>query len=374
MPKQTLLVNSRAQLAVDYGDDDTLLLNLDPSVTISLGDDRGVTSSLSGLVVPLEPLASAVVNGRDGPTFVVTPPGQTAMIAIARGISMLGVSPAAIAAQILASGISLLANPVKLYDTGATLAGSGGGAIQQLTPITQVTVNSLPGSQCNYISYDLELKATIASTVEAVPLIFVAIDFYEFPTDTVPVDSINWVVAAGNTGHITQGKGPLRGQYMVVKASNLSTSNNPVVIDSFKLYGNSRSIQRDDWRDIFSGNLTSGVGGLKAMTSNMQTNLVGLNSLLVVNGGANNVRLAGLWAGEVSVYLNVTGLTTDQMQFQLIAASTGEMIENIFVGSAGNQVIHRQYNFPREPVLVTYTNGTAATPGTITSSIVALEP
>lgn len=105
MSRNTILVTSRAQTVVDAGDPDTLLLNLDPTVTIYLGDDRGITSVLSA-ITPLQPLASAVVNGNDGATWAVTPSGQQAFIAISPNTSLLTVSPAVIAQQIFNSGIN----------------------------------------------------------------------------------------------------------------------------------------------------------------------------------------------------------------------------------------------------------------------------
>jgi hypothetical protein len=126
MGKSTVQVNSRPQRVVAQGDPDTLLLNLDPGVTIYLTDSRGDLASNLGGNIPLQPLGTVVINGDDGDTWAVTSVGQVANLASAPNTKTLTVSPASIAQQIALSGLSSAA-PQFLSTLGTFATGAAWG-------------------------------------------------------------------------------------------------------------------------------------------------------------------------------------------------------------------------------------------------------
>lgn len=354
------------------GDGPCLFQNLDTANTVYLGTDSGVDGATGSGAIPLEPGGNITLDGSFN-TYAKCLIGLTAEVAVIPGGIGFNSSPSVQLEQIINSGIPLLANPVQIYNSPpTTLPGFGAGVV--MTPVNPVTVNGVAGAFCGYLSYDIVISLSIANNNETSPFATVRLDFYENPADTAPVDSVQWTIAgAFTTGHITNGKGPLRGQYVVATMTAISASGFNQTVNTFRLLGTSRTVTRDDWRDQNQPILTTLSG--RQMTGNAQSNNLGINALLVVNAsGGNNLKFTNLFAGDVYFFCNVTGLTTNQLHVQISAIDgTAANIVDQFIGAATNSQIAEKLTLGRSIYSVSYVNN-ASVAATIQGSLTALEP
>jgi hypothetical protein len=133
--------------------------------------------------------------------------------------------------------------------------------------------------------------------------------------------------------------------------------------------GSGRTYLKDDWRDVNNGNVTT--GGFKQTNGDMQRNQVFADQSLSNGAGTVLNRLGNLWAGRTKLFLNILGLTTKQVLFQLQEnAGLGGQVERVFLGDASTQIFEAEYVLARVPYLMTFTNSSGVT-ATISYSLIA---
>lgn len=355
---------------IEIDDPPTIIQNLDTLNTLTLGSDSGVSPDRSGSF-PLQPGGSVTLDGSVCPTYGICPIGQTASVIKIPGGLNFAPGPATIAAILSASGISLLANPKAVFNITSPVALPTNGSQQFITPLGSVNMgNNNPGVYVgNFLGYEFSLVTTCNTAETSGTFTLVQVDFFENQTDTVPIDSIRWYVSAATAGKTSYGKGPMRGQYMQISMFNGTTAALSQSLTSMRWNGSGRSYQRDDWRDINSGNVTT--GGFKQTAGDMQRNQVFADQSLLNGAGTVLNRLGNNWAGRTKLFLNVLGLTTKQVLFQLQeAAGLGGQVERVFLGDAATQIFEAEYILARVPYLMTFTNSSGVA-ATISYSLVA---
>lgn len=366
---QIVPVNQRSALIYQSTDDNEfLLINWDENNTIYIDDNPGVnpSNSATGFIPPL----GSLTFGGHSTVYGACLPGQTANVQITPNATGFQASPSQIAAEIIASGIPLLANPVPLYTVNNQSVNAG--VAQVLTPLILVTMGvGGAGSLANFLSYEFSSKLTIASTTEVSPRVQLQIDFYENATDTTPVDSIIWTINASNAGHVTFGRGPLRGNYIQVTLTN-TPSVSTVTINSIRITGTSRTCSRDDWREINQGNLTP--VAIKIASGDIRQNIAGVLNSSTINGATSTLRQVQLFQGDVRFFIEVTGLTTNQLELFITDPQTPINVEHTFLGAAGNGRFEGIYTFPRIPMQIDCINNTVSTPAVVTWSVTAQSP
>lgn len=363
--------SNQAIRLISQGDGSTILKNLDLLDTVWLNTDSGVAVAGNGSI-PLQPGGSIILDGAICDTWGICPAGQTATVAIIPGGEFYADGAAFIAAQIAASGVSILANPQPVFNISATPVSLPTSGVQQfIPPANAVTLgNGQPGGFVgNFLGYEFNMVVTCNAAEVAGTFTLVKIDFFELQTDTTPIDTIFWQVAAAAAGKTTYGKGPMRGQYAQISMFNGSTSALSQTLTSMRWYGSGRSYNHDDWRDVNAGNDTT--GGFKQTLGNMQQNQVAADNLLANGAGTVLNRLCNNFAGRAKLFLNITGLTTKQVLFQLQdAAGNGGQLDRIFLGDASTQIYSAEYVLDHCPMLLSFTNSSGV-PATISYSLMA---
>jgi hypothetical protein len=221
----------------------------------------------------------------------------------------------------------------------------------------------------NFLGYEFTLVVTCNSGEVAGTSTLVQVDFFENQTDIIPIDSIRWYVSAATAGKTTFGKGPVRGQYVQISMFNGTSSGLSQSLTSMRFNGSGRTYLKDDWRDVNNGNVT--VGGFKQTNGDMQRNQVFADQSLSNGAGTVLNRLGNLWAGRTKLFLNILGLTTKQVLFQLQEnAGLGGQVERVFLGDASTQIFEAEYVLARVPYLMTFTNSSGV-PATISYSLIA---
>lgn len=364
-PLSVTVSGKPTQLCPPTGQDSVMVYNNDLTDVAYVGYANNLTPFNAQAV---QPLTYVVMSGRRQ-LWGFCPVG-TALLTVTPGGSYASASPAQIAQQILLSGVSLLANPQAVYNITSPVSLPTNGTQQFITPVGSVTVNGNPGVFIgNFLGYEFDLVATCNTAEVAGTFSLVQVDFYENATDTVPIDSIRWWVAAATAGKTTYGKGPMRGQYMQISMFNGTTSALSQSLTSMRWNGSGRSYARDDWRDINSGNVTT--GGFKQTLGDMQQNQVAVDNLLGNAAGTTLNRLCNNFAGRIKLFLNITGLTTKQCLFQLLAPTgSGAQLDRVFLGDASTQIYYGEYVMPRTPMQLSFTNNSGVA-ATISYSLIA---
>jgi hypothetical protein len=364
------LGSNSPSILIEEGDPPTILQNLSLTDTAWLGSDSGVSPGLYSSI-QLQPGGSITLDGSVCSTWGICAAGGSAQILKIPGGLNYAVGAATIAAAILASGISLLANPQAVFNVASPVSLPTSGVQQFITPVNQVTMgNGSPGAYIgNFLGYEFSLVDTCSNSEVAGTFSLVKVDFFENQSDTVPIDTIFWEVAAAAAGKTTYGKGPMRGQYIQLSMFNGSTSAFAQSLTSLRWNGSGRTYGRDDWRDVNAGNVTT--GGFKQTLGNMQQNEVAADNALANGGGTVLNRLCNNFAGRVKVFINVLGMTTKQNLFQFQeAAGSGAQVERVFLGDASTQIFEAEYVLPRSPMLLTFTNSSGVA-ATISYSVIA---
>ena len=365
-PLSVTVSGKPTQLCPPTGLDSVMVYNNDLTDVAYVGYANNLTAFNAQAV---QPLTYVVMSGRRQ-LWGFCPVG-TALLTVTPGGSYASASPAQIAQQILLSGVSLLANPQAVYNAAGPVALPTNGSTAFLTPVNSVTLgNGSPGAYIgNFLGYEFTLVATCNTAEGAGTFSFIQVDFFENQSDTVPIDSIRWWVAAATAGKTTYGKGPMRGQYIQISAINGTTSALAQSLSSIRWNGSGRSYARDDWRDVNAGNVTT--GGFKQTLGDPQENQVFTDNLLVNGAGTVLNRLGNNFAGRVKLFLNITGLTTKQCLFQLLAPTgQGPQLDRVFLGDASTQIYYGEYVLPRTPMQMGFTNN-AGVAATISYSLIA---
>lgn len=264
-----------------------------------------------------------------------------------------------------------------LFDT-LTVSGpsSSGGLViannhtTTLTPANPSPVGGL--APVNELSYEISLGLTagIASTLPFAHVILKWFSFDQKPANQTVVDSIGFYVPMGANGDpnsplVIRGRGRQRGSFMSALVNNFDTV--ACTLQFFQYIETGRIGSRDAWTWDINQSNSPAVPGFIMGNAGSASLEVGRASGVNVNPGATVSRLIGIFAGRIYYRVHVTGLTTDQLEFNVEPLPT-----NIFPATTfyvrkfmGNTTIEFEGEFvaARCPLLINMINnaGVAAT-------------
>jgi hypothetical protein len=246
------------------------------------------------------------------------------------------------------------------------------------TVITPVNPSPVAGfASADYLSYEIVMGLE-AGTGSTIPFASVYISWYDYDQVTqeqIPVDTVRIVVPMGANGDpngpaVITGRGPMRGGYMRIEIHNQDTVNASLAY--LQGAGTSRTIHKDNWSwDIEKSpaipGYTLGSGGDHSL-------VIGRIVSQTIPAGSSFSAMYGLSAGEVYLREHVSGLTTDQCEFDIqVLPPTlwgAQDIHRAFLGATTeNEII---IALPRAPILMTITNNSTSQ-ATVDMSMIAIQ-
>lgn len=264
-----------------------------------------------------------------------------------------------------------------VFDTLTVSANSGSGGITiannhttTLTPLNPSPVGGL--AAVTDLSYEIALGLT-AGIGSTLPFAHVILTWYAFDQQAknqTVVDTAGFYVPMGTNADpngplVIKGRGRQRGSFMTVKVNNFDSV--ACTLAFLQLMDTGRIGSRDAWTWDISNTNTPNVPGFTLGNAGSGSLEVGRASGINVNPGATVSRLVGIFAGRIYYRVHVSGLTTDQLEWNVEPLPT-----NIFPATTfyvrkfmGNTVIEFEGEFvaARCPLLINMTNsaGVAAT-------------
>jgi hypothetical protein len=232
-------------------------------------------------------------------------------------------------------------------------------------------------ASADYLSYEIVigLEAGTGSTNPFAAVYLSWYDYDQIPKNQIPIDTVKIIVPMGANGDpngpaVITGRGPMRGGYIRVQVHNLDTVNASLVY--LQGSGTSRDIQEDHWSWDISNSpaipgYTLGQGGDNSL-------VIGRIVSQTIAAGSSFSAMYGLSAGQVFLREHVSGLTTNQCEFdiQVLPPSAwgAQDIHRAFLGSTSeNETI---IALPRAPILMTITNNSTSQ-ATVDMSMIAIQ-
>jgi hypothetical protein len=343
--------------------------NNDNSFTLYASDNQSVTPQSD----QIEPQSSLSFDGSRDIWLSSLDPAVTISAQVVRGGTQLTLPPGAIAEAFVASGVPIIGAPVQLYNVASALALPTGIEGVFITPVNPSPVAGL--ASADYLSYEIVMGLE-AGSGSAKPFADVNIYWYDYDQiPQAPVDTVRIVVPMGANGDpdgpaVITGRGPMRGGYMRIEINNLDTVSASLAF--LQGAGTSRTVQKDNWSwDI---DQSPAIPGYTVGNGGGYSLFIGQIISQVIAAGKSFSAMYGLAAGEVYLREHVSGLTTNQCEFNIQAlppASQGaQYIHRVFLGSTSeNEEI---IAFPRAPVLMTITNN-STDQATVDMSMIAIQ-
>lgn len=265
-----------------------------------------------------------------------------------------------------------------VFDTLTVSANSGSGGITiannhttTLTPLNPSPVGGL--AAVNDLSYEIAL-GLIAGVGSTQPFAHVILTWYAFDQlakNQTVVDTVGFYVPMGTNADpngplVIRGSGRQRGSFMTVKVNNFDSV--ACTLQFLQLMDTGRIGHRDAWTWDINNTNSPNVPGFILGNAGSNSLEVGRASGINVNAGATVSRLVGIFAGRIYYRVHVSGLTTDQLEWNVEPLPT-----NIFPATTfyvrkfmGNTVIEFEGEFvaARCPLLINMTNN-ASVPATV---------
>jgi len=279
----------------------------------------------------------------------------------------LQATAAEIAAEIAATGVPLLGNPVALYNA-TVISVPAATTGQNIDNESSGTVTAM-GS---YLSYDVCIAAECNASSTVPFLVFDLIWYVSSSGDNVSYAE-RWIVPASSSGAtlFIYGTGPVHGAYLQIQVSNHDPSY-AATIEKILLYGNSRPSPepRPDWRCEYAGNTVPGYT-IPQQGANRDGVLGYWAGTLAADATAT--LLCGLYNGQVALSAGVSGTSPDLQvtpQGYLQGTSVVDVWQQYQVGTEADQFSTLLY-VPRTPLILALSNQNASDSVTYNLQVVA---
>ena len=282
--------------------------------------------------------------------------------------STLQATAAQIAAEIAATGVPLLGNPVELYAQSSVVLAAGA-SNQVLDNTSSAALTPMGG----YLAYDVSIGQTCNASSGA-PFITYRLDWFADNSTNYLMWQEYWTIpSASNLELFSWGTGPVRGAYLQVAVTNEDgTYSNE--INSFVMYGNSRPAPEatSDWRSTVIS--SRNIPGYTVPTSGLSADgVLGAFSGSLSAGLSRNLIASGYF-GQCLLGFTVAG-TSPSLTVQPAAYLTGHGITDIdqyYVPGPTALGGSAPINLPRSPLILQLTNNNASNSVTYAISAVTV--
>jgi hypothetical protein len=289
-PSTNQVSNQASLIAYPY-DGKLLIVNKDPNNEVYIGGDQGVSATNPNTYGTIDPLGSITFDNNEQ-IFAICADGQTATVEVLPDAESFSVSPAAIAAQIFASGVSLVDNPVTLanYTAGSpfTVPVSGSGTVSLFS------TNPTPTNK--YQSWGLFVQNR--GSTPAIPYLRMQMQWFNDSQSTIPMHTEDWILNT-NASYFTwfSGHGRMHGPYFNINFTNYDGTT-PVPL-AITLFGSNRIETEDSIRSNTTAAPVNGLGTDDVL-------FWGASNTLAANASVGPIA-AHLFNGPCTIRFRVTG-------------------------------------------------------------------
>ena len=281
--------------------------------------------------------------------------------------STLQATAAEIAAEIAATGIPLLGNPIQQYDTAGPVTIAAHPSVETVTDVNGKAQSPMSG----YLSYDMSF-ALEGNASSAGPFCEVIFSWYADSAGANLLYEEVWVIPmSSGTASTVWGTGPVRGAYLqVVMISQDATYT--ATLTNFLLYGNSRPAPEStaDWRMNLNGATVPGF-----TTPSAGRNFDGMIGYFSGTLAASDTvsLMCSLAFGQLFMGVECSGTSPAlTVQPQAFLAGSGQVITGqsaTYDASPGSLYV----NAIRSPTILALTNTNAADSVTYKIALVAVK-
>lgn len=224
-----------------------------------------------------------------------------------------------------------------------------------------------------------EILLNIGSLGNPSPTVSVELQWYD-STFGALIDAETYYFYSGNAnGHVIHGRGPTKGDRLVVVISN---NGGATIVVNYTLLQTGRIFTREFWKTVTKGGLQPVYTGLTAANSNASANMLASENHVLLLNTAINVVLP-LYTGTVRLFGTTTDVGAGNSTWIITTASDRVLPGGqTLVGKAGQSGFSVDGNtslwvpdiaLPRSQCQLSMQNGNTTTTETLTATIVPQE-